>query len=95
MHSVNNAKAIFIMNHIFSHGGASSAIAGAAGFCFAAVLTLSCSGASDRGWVDNAVETARVQLKSTADTLRGTERFPRTIWSAWNLDFLADRKSVV
>ena len=79
------------MNHIFSRSGASSALTKVAGVCLAAALTLSCSGSADRTWVDNAVETARLQLKATADTLRGTERFPRTIWSAWNLDFLAEQ----
>ena len=57
---------------------------------FAALLAVSCS-TNRNSWSDNAIETASVQLRSTADTLRGTQRFPRTIWSAWNIDFLVEQ----
>ncbi len=47
----------------------------------------SCSSKRD-AWVTNAIEASSAQLKETAALLKGTETFPRSIWSAWDLDFL-------
>ena len=57
---------------------------------FFAVIAVSCT-SNHHSWIGNAIETASVQLKSAADTLRGSERFPRTVWSAWNIDFLVEQ----
>ncbi len=55
-----------------------------------AFLITSCASDPD-AWVKNAVETSSEQLRETAAALHGTERFPRSVWSAWDLDFLVSQ----
>lgn len=73
------------MNHRFSAIFISAVITASASFSL-----LSCSGESE-AWVGNAVETSSAQLRETADALKGTGRFPRSIWSSWDLDFLVSQ----
>lgn len=73
------------MNHRFS------VIVISAIFTAAASLSLfSCSSKRD-AWVRNAVEISSEQLKETAAALKGTNTFPRSIWSSWDLDFLVSQ----
>ncbi len=43
------------------------------------------------GWMEHSVDTASSQLKATASLLEGTGRLPKSIHSAWNLDFLVQQ----
>lgn len=58
--------------------------------CAVAALVISCNNKTPE-WVDTALESSTQQLLSTADTLRDSGRFPRSIWSGWDIEFLAEQ----
>ena len=58
--------------------------------CAVAALVISCNNKSPE-WVGTALESSTQQLLSTADTLRDSGRFPRSIWSGWDIEFLAEQ----
>lgn len=58
--------------------------------CAVAALVISCNNKTPE-WVDTALESSTGQLLSTADTLRDSGRFPRSIWSGWDIEFLAEQ----
>lgn len=58
--------------------------------CAVAALVISCNNKTPE-WVGTALETSTGQLLSTADTLRDSGRFPRSIWSGWDIEFLAEQ----
>lgn len=58
--------------------------------CAVAALVISCNNKTPE-WVGTALETSTRQLLSTADTLRDSGRFPRSIWSGWDIEFLAEQ----
>lgn len=58
--------------------------------CAVAALVISCNNKTPE-WVGAALETSTQQLLSTADTLRDSGRFPRSIWSGWDIEFLAEQ----
>lgn len=58
--------------------------------CAVAALVISCNNKTPE-WVDAALEISTGQLLSTADTLRDSGRFPRSIWSGWDIEFLAEQ----
>lgn len=39
-------------------------------------------------WISNALDAASYQLKSTAEELSGTNKFPRSIHSGYDVNFL-------
>lgn len=39
-------------------------------------------------WISNALDAASYQLKSTAEELSGTSKFPRSIHSGYDVNFL-------
>ena len=58
--------------------------------CAVAALVISCNNKTPE-WVGTALEISTGQLLSTADTLRDSGRFPRSIWSGWDIEFLAEQ----
>ena len=58
--------------------------------CAVAALVISCNNKSPE-WVGTALESSTQQLLSTADELRDSGRFPRSIWSGWDIEFLAEQ----
>lgn len=58
--------------------------------CAVAALVISCNNKTPE-WVGAALESSTGQLLSTADTLRDSGRFPRSIWSWWDIEFLAEQ----
>ena len=58
--------------------------------CAVAALVISCNNKSPE-WVGTALESSTQQLLSTADTLRDSGRFPRSVWSGWDIEFLAEQ----
>lgn len=58
--------------------------------CAVAALVISCNNKTPE-WVGAALETSTRQLLSTADTLCDSGRFPRSIWSGWDIEFLAEQ----
>lgn len=58
--------------------------------CAVAALVISCNNKTPE-WVDTALESSTEQLLSTADELRDSGRFPRSIWSGWDIEFLAEQ----
>lgn len=58
--------------------------------CAVAALVISCNNKTPE-WVGTALESSTQQLLSTADTLRDSGRFPRSIWSGWDIEFLAEQ----
>ena len=58
--------------------------------CAVAALVISCNNKTPE-WVGAALESSTEQLLSTADTLRDSGRFPRSIWSGWDIEFLAEQ----
>ena len=58
--------------------------------CAVAALVISCNNKTPE-WVDTALESSTQQLLSTADELRDSGRFPRSIWSGWDIEFLAEQ----
>lgn len=56
----------------------------------AAILCPSC-GNDNREWVDNALDTAAYQLDMTAKKVEGTGFIPRTVWTGYDVDFLASQ----
>lgn len=58
--------------------------------CAVAALVISCNNKTPE-WVGAALEISAGQLLSTADTLRDSGRFPRSIWSGWDIEFLAEQ----
>ena len=58
--------------------------------CAVAALVISCNNKSPE-WVGTALESSTGQLLSTADTLRDSGRFPRSVWSGWDIEFLAEQ----
>lgn len=58
--------------------------------CAVAALVISCNNKTPE-WVGAALESSTQQLLSTADTLRDSGRFPRSIWSGWDIEFLAEQ----
>ena len=58
--------------------------------CAIAALVISCNNKTPE-WVGTALESSTQQLLSTADTLRDSGRFPRSIWSGWDIEFLAEQ----
>ena len=58
--------------------------------CAVAALVISCNNKTP-DWVGTALESSTQQLLSTADTLRDSGRFPRSIWSGWDIEFLAEQ----
>lgn len=58
--------------------------------CAVAALVISCNNKTPE-WVGAALEISTGQLLSTADTLRDSGRFPRSIWSGWDIEFLAEQ----
>lgn len=58
--------------------------------CAVAALVISCNNKTPE-WVGAALESSAQQLLSTADTLRDSGRFPRSIWSGWDIEFLAEQ----
>lgn len=58
--------------------------------CAVAALVISCNNKTPE-WVGAALESSTGQLLSTADTLRDSGRFPRSIWSGWDIEFLAEQ----
>lgn len=58
--------------------------------CAVAALVISCNNKTTE-WVGAALEISTGQLLSTADTLRDSGRFPRSIWSGWDIEFLAEQ----
>lgn len=58
--------------------------------CAVAALVISCNNKTPE-WVGTALESSTGQLLSTADTLRDSGRFPRSIWSGWDIEFLAEQ----
>lgn len=58
--------------------------------CAVAALVISCNNKTSE-WVGTALESSTQQLLSTADTLRDSGRFPRSIWSGWDIEFLAEQ----
>lgn len=44
---------------------------------------------TDYDWVKKGIDVSASQLELTADRLRGTGMMPRSIWSGYDLDFLA------
>lgn len=58
--------------------------------CAVAALVISCNNKTPE-WVGTALESSTEQLLSTADTLRDSGRFPRSIWSGWDIEFLAEQ----
>ena len=58
--------------------------------CAVAALVISCNNKTPE-WVDTALESSTQQLLSTAAELRDSGRFPRSIWSGWDIEFLAEQ----
>ena len=58
--------------------------------CAVAALVISCNNKTPE-WVGTALESSTQQLLSTADTLRDSGRFPRSVWSGWDIEFLAEQ----
>ena len=58
--------------------------------CAVAALVISCHNKTQE-WVGTALESSTQQLLSTADELRDSGRFPRSIWSGWDIEFLAEQ----
>ena len=58
--------------------------------CAVAALVISCNNKTPE-WVGSALESSTEQLLSTADELRDSGRFPRSIWSGWDIEFLAEQ----
>lgn len=58
--------------------------------CAVAALVISCNNKTPE-WVGAALESSTEQLLSTADELRDSGRFPRSIWSGWDIEFLAEQ----
>lgn len=58
--------------------------------CAVAALVISCNNKTPE-WVGTALESSTQQLLSTADELRDSGRFPRSIWSGWDIEFLAEQ----
>lgn len=58
--------------------------------CAVAALVISCNNKTPE-WVGTALESSTGQLLSTADALRDSGRFPRSIWSGWDIEFLAEQ----
>lgn len=58
--------------------------------CAVAALVISCNNKTPE-WVGIALESSTRQLLSTADELRDSGRFPRSIWSGWDIEFLAEQ----
>ena len=58
--------------------------------CAVAALVISCNNKTPE-WVGAALESSTQQLLSTADELRDSGRFPRSIWSGWDIEFLAEQ----
>lgn len=58
--------------------------------CAVAALVISCNNKTPE-WVGAALESSTGQLLSTADELRDSGRFPRSIWSGWDIEFLAEQ----
>lgn len=58
--------------------------------CAVAALVISCNNKTQE-WVGTALESSTQQLLSTADELRDSGRFPRSIWSGWDIEFLAEQ----
>ena len=58
--------------------------------CAVAALVISCNNKTPE-WVGAALESSTEQLLSTADELRDGGRFPRSIWSGWDIEFLAEQ----
>lgn len=58
--------------------------------CAVAALVISCNNKTPE-WIGAALESSTGQLLSTADTLRDSGRFPRSIWSGWDIEFLAEQ----
>ena len=58
--------------------------------CAVAALVISCNNKTPE-WVGTALESSTGQLLSTADELRDSGRFPRSIWSGWDIEFLAEQ----
>lgn len=58
--------------------------------CAVAALVISCNNKTPE-WVGTALESSTQQLLSTADTLRDSGCFPRSIWSGWDIEFLAEQ----
>lgn len=58
--------------------------------CAVAALVISCYNKTPE-WVGTALESSTQQLLSTADELRDSGRFPRSIWSGWDIEFLAEQ----
>lgn len=58
--------------------------------CAVAALVISCNNKTPE-WVGTALESSTQQLLSTADELRDSGRFPRSIWSDWDIEFLAEQ----
>lgn len=58
--------------------------------CAVAALVISCNNKTPE-WVGTALESSTEQLLSTADELRDSGRFPRSIWSGWDIEFLAEQ----
>lgn len=58
--------------------------------CAVAALVISCNNKTPE-WLGTALESSTQQLLSTADTLRDSGRFPRSIWSGWDIEFLAEQ----
>lgn len=58
--------------------------------CAVAALVISCNNKTPE-WVGTALESSTQQLLSIADTLRDSGRFPRSIWSGWDIESLAEQ----
>lgn len=58
--------------------------------CAVAALVISCNNKTPE-WVGTALESSTQQLLSTADELRDSGRFPRSVWSGWDIEFLAEQ----
>ena len=58
--------------------------------CAVAALVISCNNKTPE-WVGTVLESSTEQLLSTADELRDSGRFPRSIWSGWDIEFLAEQ----
>lgn len=57
---------------------------------FSAILTVSCKNTEDT-WLDTALDTATCQLDMTAGQIKGTGFLPRTVWTGYDVDFLASQ----
>ena len=59
----------------------------------AAIAAIFCTSCGNNGqeWVDNALDTAAYQLDMTAGKVKGTGFIPRTVWTGYDIDFLASQ----